>query len=104
MAKNSIGELQAFVVDRLGLDAEAYLNDEGRYKDEGGILIKQVTPLKFLYEYGNQAEAECCYATEPGEGSGKFQDVKIECNCKLVTSSPTVMREILERRLNLSLS
>lgn len=94
----SLNELKAFVIEKVFNDPEAYLFQDD-YKSNNGILIKQVTPLSFLYEFVNKQSsslAQGCYAAQVGEGPGLLSEIKIECDSKLVTSNPQEMRNTLE--------
>jgi hypothetical protein len=95
----SPGELYAFILSKFKHNPEAYFHDDV-YKNENGIIVKQVLPLSILYEYANsEGFGECCYAANQGEPLTKLQSIKFECRTNLVTSSPLVMKRNLEQLL-----
>lgn len=104
----SLNELKAFVIDKIGNDPEVYLfgkkqsKTRGRFKRRGRFLVKQVIPLKSIYEFLVQDEKESgfgCYVVSDNDtqkpATDSF-DIKVCCPVKLVTSSPEQMASYLK--------
>lgn len=91
----SLEILKAFVIEKVKSDPEAYLFSGDEYKPSSqGILVKQVAPLRFVYEFVNKEfylnKGVCTFVDMPNSGH-RNTDVKIFCPTALITPSPQKM-------------
>lgn len=92
----SLVELRDFVLDKIGADPEAYLFDKKEFKRNGRFVIKQVAPIRYLYEFLSENDLGFgCYALDKNEIE-PFDDIKIYCPVKLITREPSEMKSYLE--------
>jgi hypothetical protein len=91
----SLEILKAFIIDKIKSDPEAYLFSDDDYKPSSqGILVKQVAPLGFVYQFINsqfyEKKAVCTFVDMPSNGH-RNTDVKIFCPTGLITPNPQKM-------------